>query len=239
MTQRKWEKERKRSSRRKKQQQRTNEHDEKRQNTTYTHTRIDAYVRYTFFPVCCSMDRVNKRSTLCSCVAFIISPWDAQQRTSRSNEGALHTTEWKILTKRKQTRESKKKLFFFSFLYFENLHSAQQRHTALLLLLLTMVHSWSIHTTYAGTYYYHRSKKAKTIPIDTRPRALSLCLSFGPTSKTVFITDIIDISGAYMAMDMNGFSIKLKALYLLFLRLSFSFASVLFSRPLCASIRLG
>lgn len=36
------------------------------------------------------------------------------------------------------------------------------------------------------------------------------------TSKTVFITDIIDISGAYMAMDMNGFSIKLKALYLLF-----------------------
>lgn len=91
-----------------------------------------------FFPVCCSMDRVNKRSTLCSCVAFIISPWDAQQRMSRATR--VHCTQQnEKYSQNENKHERKKKLFFFSSLYFENLHTAQQRHTALLLLLLTMV----------------------------------------------------------------------------------------------------
>lgn len=53
-----------------------------------------------------------------------------------------------------------------------------------------------------------------------------------PAEMAVFITDIIDISGVpCMAMDRNGFSIKLKALYLLC-------APCLFSPPLSLSLSI-
>lgn len=136
------------------------------------------------------------------------------------NEGACH--EWKILTKWKQTWKNALSLeIYIQSKYSTPNHSLSRR--------------LCISFTYTAPSFHMASKYMLLVfffafvlaHIDHICNDIAVCerIESGQktirtyqhsTSKAVFITDIIDISGAYMAMDMNGFSIKLKALYLLF-----------------------
>lgn len=179
------------------------------------------------FSVCSWMYRVNKRKAYCIVCSIYHFPM-GRSTTATSKRGCTTENEKYSQNENKhentesEERKAEKKERKF---HFENLHTHSFAHSythwrtdSLLVSLFTR------HIVYTDRIYVRKlycdaieRKRPKTI------HTLSQQTAAAATTETVFITDIIDISGAYMAMGMNGFSIKLKALYLLFLSVEFCF----------------